>query len=278
MKKYVIILLFLLLASFMGGCVPGEDLSLGDLIRLIQQVIESDEEGRISALAGESDASFENETGELVADNFYTLDSFKSFVDNFSSYEYQHSQSHPKYIFNDIVKYNYIGTENIDGVMADKIQIAVNTESYEDRGQHGVLELKHNHVYDLWLDQDGLILKVARDGVILTTGGGAVSSLIAPQGWIIFNYHLPLTSKVHREYVGWQLVNRSKINREIGTGPINVDALDFRTAEGERKYFEIANVNGKNIYIGIYAEAIVPPSEGSGESLRQYQVTRLIPR
>ncbi len=277
MKKYLIILLFLLIISFLGGCMPGGDLSLGDLIRLIRQGSESDEEGQIPESAEKPGSSLENETGELVSDNFYTLNTLNDVIDNFSSYEFQHSQSHPIKRFNEKCKINYIGKENIDGIMADKVQVVINAESYEDRGQQGVLELKHNHVYDLWLDQDGLIFKIARDNIMLTNeremgiaGGHINLYIIGPQGHILLNYRLPLISKVHREYVGWQLVNRTQIKREIGNGSIVADVLDFETADGERKYFEVATVNGKNIHIGLYAEV--------EDGLRQFQVTRLIPR
>lgn len=277
MKKYAIIVLIFMLASLAGGCMPGENISLGELIRLIQQVIESDEDGEISKALDETGTEAEEGFNGLVSDNFYTITSIHDIIDNFASYEFQHSQSHPKISFNEKCKLNYVGQENIDGIMADKVRVEIIADRYEDRGQQPNIEHEHDHIYEIWLDQDGMIFKIARDGAMLADDRemGVASNhingyMVVPYGHVFLNYHLQLVSKYHLDYVGWQLVNRTSTARDIGNGQIEMDVLDFQTAGGERKYFEIANFNGKNIYTGFYTEF--------EDGLRQFQMTKMIPR
>lgn len=255
----------------------GEDVSPGELVRLILGMIEDDEEGQTLLQAGESIASSGDGVDEVVSDNFLTLTTLNDFIDNFASYEFQYSIVHTTYELRHSHKLNYVGKENVDGVMADKVQVAINSYSHHDRDKSRSLELESNHVYDLWLDDDGMIIRIARDGEILTSeqdmglaGGQATNAMLGPQAYILLNYQLQLTSAPHRAYVDWQLVNRTKINREISNDSLTVDVFDFQTPAAERKYFEIADVNGKNVYIGVYAEY--------EDGLRQFQVTRLIPR
>ncbi len=169
------------------------------------------------------------------------------------------------------------GKESIDGIRADRIKVEIYADSYEDRGQQRDIELEHKHVYDVWLDEAGTVIKNARDWIILTDememGLAQMhinNYMIGPTAFFLANHQLLLTSKPHLEYSGWQLVNRINITREIGNGSIKADVLDFQTADDERNYFEIANLNGKNICIGFYSEF--------GDALRQFQVTRLILR
>ncbi len=109
MKRYAIFLVFLLLLlSLTGGCMPEEDISLGDLIRLIRHVIESDEEGQISSTLEKAGTALENGAEGYVSADFHNITTAFDIINLFASYEFQYSQSHPKQRFNEQCKLNFV--------------------------------------------------------------------------------------------------------------------------------------------------------------------------
>ncbi len=281
MKKYIIILVFLLLLSLTGGCEPGEEMSLVDFIKLIQNIVESDEEGQFTSALEDVSTDPEDGAEDYLSGDFYGLMTVNDMSNLFASYEFQYSQSNPIQRFDKKCKLSYVGRENINGTMTNKVRIDIDSYTYEDRGQQRDLELEHKHVYDVWYDEAGIPVKTVRDGVTLTGNEEVLAhtiingNMLGPHLFFYGHYQAKITNKLQLDYLGWQLVNQTSISREIGNGPIKTDVLDFLTADDERMYFEVANVAGKNINIGFYTEF---EDDIAGAGVRQFQMTRLVTR
>lgn len=144
MKKYLIILLFLLLVSFTGGCMPGEDISLGDLIRLIQHVIESDEDGNISK-ALEKVGSVQEPRPDVVVpeDDWVDFAAFVKLVDTGRWHFVKDGVVEVK------LEYFYQGREQLQGIETDKV-IGNSREDNPDCWKDWIM----------WVDDQGQIVKL----------------------------------------------------------------------------------------------------------------------
>lgn len=243
MKRVFVLLLVLALAFAALGC-SGTDSG----------------NGNGNGDKGESNGNG-NGNGEktgLVEDNFYYSATPSDLLDCFQEIEYTYttdSLTGPETKEN---SYRYLGAKN--GSTAIEMSLS-----------------QHATTYEYWLDSEGEPQRVFVDGnellddMEIYEAGKGYSSFTTPFVVVTGHWQLPLVSDMHLESYGWQLVDERTETRNLGAGNVEVSIFAFEGEEDASFYFEIADIDGKNMYINFQVTQPDKPDH-------DFKVTRLIPR